>query len=182
MRRREVDAVARQAQRRLHEARPRQPAVRLPEQLQPGRHSRNGARSRPDGIVNELLAERHVEMEQLGLVARLARAEARHGHEEVQVPGLGGHGVPIDRVAAAEQAGHHRLGDAGGEAGRHRRVGRVAAILEDLPTRVRRRRVPGCNASIHGGLLPYSPTVVSAARVLPCAARGDDGVHFRGGT
>src|SRR5689334_11923684 len=31
------------------------------------------------------------------------------------------------------------------------------------------------------GLLPYPPTVASAARVLPCAACGDDGAHRRGG-
>ena len=182
MRRREVDAVVRQAQRRLHEARPRQAAVRPPEGFEAGRHSGNGARRRPDGVVDEFLAKRHVEVQQLRLVPPLARAETRHGDEEVEVPGRGRRGVPVDRVAAAEEAGHHRLGDAGGETRSHRGIRSRAALFEDLPARVGRRRVPGCNASIHGGLLPYPPTVVSAARVLPCAARGDDGVHFRGGT
>ena len=181
VRRREVDAVARQAQRGLDEALPLQPAVRSPEQLEPGGHSGNGARCRAHCVVHELLAERHVEVEQLGRMLPLARAETRHRDEEVEVPGLAGRGVPVDRVPAAEEAGHHCLRDTGGEAGRDRRVRRRAALLEDLPACVRRRRVPGCNASIHGGLLPYSATVVSAARVLPCAARGDDGVHFRGG-
>jgi hypothetical protein len=63
--------------------------------------------------VDELGAERHVQVKQLGL-PRLS-AQARHGDEAVQVARLPRAGVEVDRVPTAEQTRHHRFGDAGGE-------------------------------------------------------------------
>ena len=76
------DAVAGESERRLDEPRPRQAAVPLPERVEPGGHAGHGARADPDGVVDELGPERHLEPHELG-VARLG-AEAGNGDEEVE--------------------------------------------------------------------------------------------------
>src|SRR5262249_16011292 len=61
---------------------------------------------------------------------------ARHGDEAIEIPRATA--VPDDRVAAAEQPGHHGLRHAGRERGCDRRVGRGSTLGEDLdagPTR-----------------------------------------------
>ena len=61
--------------------------------------------------------------------------------------------VEIDRVAAAEQSGHHRLGDARGEARGDRRVGGGAAVGEDLGARLGGGRVAGRDGGDHDNAL-----------------------------
>jgi hypothetical protein len=90
--------------------------------------------------VDELRAEGHVELEELG-VAALA-AESRHGDEEVEQARLGARGVEPDGMATAGDPGHHRLGDARGEGGGDCGVGCGTAVGEDLDPGLRRRRVP----------------------------------------
>ena len=138
VRRRHRDAVAREPQRRLDEPRPRQPAVRVPQLAEPGGHARHRARRGADRVVHELRAERHLEVHEL----RLAPLGAEPGHraEAVEVARGAGRRVVVDRVPAAEQPGHHRLGDARRERRRNRRVGGAAAVGEDLGARGRRRR------------------------------------------
>jgi hypothetical protein len=63
--------------------------------------------------VDELRAERHVELQQLSLAP--LRAEAGNCDEAVEVLDLPARGFVVDGVSAAEQAGHHRLRHAGGE-------------------------------------------------------------------
>jgi hypothetical protein len=87
--------------------------------------------------VDELGAEGNVHVHELRLTRR--GSEPRHGAEAVEVPGAARRGVEVDRVTAAEEAGHHRLGDARRERGRDRRVGGAAAVGEDLGARVRGR-------------------------------------------
>jgi hypothetical protein len=50
----------------------------------------------------------------------------------------------VDRVPAAEQARHHGLGDAGGQASGYNRVGGAASVLEDLRSGV------GCGGMARG--------------------------------
>ncbi len=133
--------VPREPERRLDEPRPRKAAVRVPELAEPGGDAGHRARRRPDRVVDELRAERHVEVDELRLMP--LGAEARDGAEAVEVPRGAGRRVVVDRVAAAEQPGHHRLGDARRERRRNRRVGGAAAVGEDLGARRRRRGMPG---------------------------------------
>ena len=126
---------------------PRQPAVRAPQRAEPGGHAGHGARRRADRVVHELRAERHLELEQLRLARR--RAEPGHRAEAVEVARRAGRRVEVDRVAAAEQPGHHRLGDARREARRDGGVGGRAAVGEDLGAGRRRRRMPGRDAGAH---------------------------------
>jgi hypothetical protein len=65
VRRRKVHAFARQPRGRLDQPRPRESAVLAPEQLEASGQTGHAARRRPDRVVNELGAERHVEMGQL---------------------------------------------------------------------------------------------------------------------
>jgi small subunit ribosomal protein S15 len=87
----------------------------------------------------------------------------------------------VECVAAPEQAGHHRLGDAGGERAGHGRVRRRASVLEDLDARGDRRRVSGCNTRGQHGLLPYPATELSAVRAFLHDARGLRSNRARGG-
>jgi hypothetical protein len=148
--------------------------VRAPQLAEAGRHPRHSAGRRTDGVVDEFLPERHLEPEQLR--APPVDPEPRDGAEEVEAARLAARCVPVDRVPAAEKAGHHRLGHAGGEAGRDGRIRRRSARLEHLQARLRRCRMTGCNPRNHAALLPYCPTVGPAGRVLPCAPRGADGI------
>ena len=84
VRRRHRHAFAGEPERRLDEARPRQPAVRAPQGVEAGRHARHRARRRPDRVVDELLTERHVDVDELRLTRR--SPEAGHGAEAVEVP------------------------------------------------------------------------------------------------
>ena len=138
------DAVAGEAKRGLDEPAPRQAAVRAPQLAETGRHAGHGARCGADGVVDELGAERHLEMQELRLARR--RAEPRHGAEAVEVAHRAARGVEHDRVAAAEQPGHHRLCDARREPGRHRRIDGRAAVLEDLDPGRGGRRMAGRDA------------------------------------
>src|ERR1051326_8476816 len=80
-------------------------------------------------------------------------AEPGDRDEAVEVPGAAARRVPVDRVAAPEQARHHRLGDARGERGRDHGIRRVAAVLEHPDPRGGRRRMSGCYSSVHERLL-----------------------------
>jgi len=80
-------------------------------------------------------------------------------------------------VPAAEQARHHRLGDARSERGGDRRIRSVPTRLENLGAGRRSRRVTGRNPWFHADWLPYWPTALSAVRLLPWATRWDAGVH-----
>jgi len=110
VRRRHRDTAARERERRLDQSLPREPSVRLPDRSEPRGDARHRARRGADRVVHELRAERHVEMHELGLSRR--GGQTGHGAEAVEVPRAACCGVVIDRVTAAEQAGHHRLGNA----------------------------------------------------------------------
>ena len=109
MRSREVDAVARKPEGGLHQPLPRQQAVLGGQRGQPCGQSRDGARGRTHRVVNELRAERDVEVQQL----RFARfgTQAGHGDEAVEIANPTARSLVVDRVAAAQQSRHHRLGD-----------------------------------------------------------------------
>ena len=147
MRPRQRHAVAREPERRLDQPRPRQASVRAPERIQPGRQSRHAAGCRPDRVVDELGSERDFEPEQLRL-PRLG-TEPRARRRSSRGSARAARGIEVDRMSAAEEPGHHGLGDARGERGGDGRVGGAAAGLEDLdPTAV----VAGCPAATAGGL------------------------------
>ncbi len=154
MRGRHLHAVAGQPERRLDEPCPRQAAVRLPQGAEAGGDAGHRAAGSPDRVVDELLTEGHVEPDQL------AARSGGHGAEAVEVPGTRCRRVPVDGVAAAEEPGHHRLGDAGGERGGDGGVRRRSAFGEDLDTCLGGGRVTGGDCrneregSIHAGLLP----------------------------
>jgi hypothetical protein len=101
-----------------------------PEGVEPGRETGDSAGADSDGVVDELRAERNLELEQ-GYGLTLA-SQAGNGDEAVEVQGATSSGVEVDRVPSAEQPGHHGLGHAGGEAGPYDGVGRAPAGLEDL--------------------------------------------------
>jgi hypothetical protein len=97
-------AATRQPQRRLDEPWPRQAAEAPVQRSKSARKPRNGARPRTDRVVDELLAERDTQLH--------GRRACSRGHvdEAIEVPRLVA--VEVDRVPAAEQPRHHRLGDA----------------------------------------------------------------------
>ncbi len=98
--------------------------------------------------MDELLTEGHVEPDQL------AARSGGHGAEAVEVPGTPCRRVPVDGVAASEDPGHDRLGDAGGERGGDGGVRGRSAFGEDLDTCPGGGRVTCGNGSNHAGLLP----------------------------
>ena len=112
-----------------------------PELAEPRRDAGNRARCGADRVVDELLPERHFEPSELRL-PRLG-AEPGDGAEAVEVAHTSRVPVEVDRVTAAEQAGHHRLGDAGSERRRDGGVGGRASVLEDLDAGGGRRRMTG---------------------------------------
>ncbi len=134
--------------RRLDEPGPGQAAVRPPERVQPRGHAGHRARGGADRVVDELLAEGHVEVQELRLAP--CRAEPRDGAEAVEIACQARLRVEVDRVAAAQQPGHDGLGDAGGEPGRNRGVRGRAAVGEHLDPGGGRRGVPCGDAGRHG--------------------------------
>ena len=75
-------AGARDPERGLDEPRPRQPAEARVQRSEPARKARDGARARPDRVVDELLAERHLQLHR-----RRARSRG-HVDEAVEAPGV----------------------------------------------------------------------------------------------
>ena len=71
-----------------------------PQGIEPRRHAGDAERGHPDRVVDELCAEEHVELEQLGLAA--LGAEPRHGDEAVEVLDAAARGLVMDGVPAAE--------------------------------------------------------------------------------
>jgi hypothetical protein len=125
--RRERHALASEPPRRLDEPPPGQAAVLSPECVERSGKTRDGARRRPDGVGDRLLAELDFEVDELST----ARGDSG---EAVEVPRLST--IPDDRVRPAEQAGHDRLRHARRKGSRDRRVGGRPALGEDLD--------PGC--------------------------------------
>src|SRR5512133_1873940 len=166
VRRRDVDAVAREQQSRLDEPRPRQPPVLGVQRTEARWQSRYAAGCDPDRIVDELGAERDLELDQLGPASRLG-AEPRHGDEAVEVPRPAAGRLVVHRVAAAEQARHHRLGHAAGEARGDRGVRRRPAGLQHLDPGLDRRRMPRCHHRLHCGRIV---TLSARSRHHRCAA------------
>ena len=126
-------------ERRLDEASPGERPVLAPEGAEARGDARDAAGGRADRIVDELLAEGHPQLDQLGAGAR------GDGDEAVEVPRPPGRGVPVDGVAAAEEPRHDRLGHARGEAGSHRGVRGRAAGRENLDPGGRGGRMAGCD-------------------------------------
>jgi hypothetical protein len=89
--------------------------------------------------VDELLAERDVQLEEL------TADPARHRAEAVQIPDATGGAVQVDRVPASEEACHHRLGDAGGEAGGDRCIRGGAALGKDRGSGLSGGGMAGCD-------------------------------------
>ena len=148
---------------RLDERVPRQPPEAPRQLAQPCRHARDGTRGRPDRVVDELLPERHLELDELRR-ARL-RAETGDRDEEVEDGRLAARRVPHEREAAAEQARHHRLRDARGEARGHRGIDRGPARGKHVEADARRRRM----ARSHPCRGPIPPHLrrFAVQRVLP---------------
>ena len=67
-------------------------------------------------------------------------------------------------MPAAEEARHHGLGDAGGEAGGDGRVGRGAALLEDLGAGLGGRRMAGRDRRALTGGKPWRLATLVADR------------------
>ena len=105
----------------------------LPEHMEPGWDSRDGAGGDSNHVVDELVAERNADVHQLHILLRLA--ETRRRDEEIQEPGA--LAVPPEGIAATRDPRHDGLGHAGRKRGRDRRVGGGPAVLEDLQTRIR---------------------------------------------
>ena len=139
-------AIACEAERRLDEPRPRQPPEAAPESVDAGGKARHRTRARPDGVVDELFAERHLQRHRRRTCLR------RHVDEAIEVPCLAP--VPVDGMRAAEKSSHHRLGDAGGKARGDRGVGCRPAVLEDLDPGRHRGGMARCNTAWEHGLLP----------------------------
>ena len=117
------------------------------QRLEARGNARHAAGGDPDGVVDELGTEEHVELQQLDLAA--LGAEARDGDEAVEVARAAGRGVEDDRVAAAEEARHDGFGHAGGETGRNGGVGGRATLAEDLEPCLERRGVSGGDCGAH---------------------------------
>ncbi len=144
---RQRDAVAGELQRRLDQARPGQPAEALVQSSQTGRKPGHAAGSRADRVVDELLAEGHLQFD------RRRPRSGRNVDEAVESHCLGS--IPVDRVAAAEEPGHDGLGDAGRETRGDGGVGCRPALLENLDSRSDRGGMTGCDRGWQHGLLPY---------------------------
>ena len=126
-----------------------------PQLVEPRRHAGNRTRCDADRVVDELVPERHVQHDELRIDS--LRTEPRYRDEAVEVPRPPRGGVEVDRVSAAEQPGHHRLGHARREAGGDRAVGGASALREDLHAGLRRRRVTGRDRGSHGRRLVGRP-------------------------
>ena len=139
-------AGAGEIERRLYEPRPRQPAEARVQGAEPAWEARDRAGPGPDRVMDELLAEGDAQLDR-----RRARSR-RHVDEAVEAPRLAP--VPVDRVPTSQQAGHHRLGDARGQAGCNGRIGSRSTLFEDLDPRRHGRGVSGCDGAWEHGLLP----------------------------
>src|SRR5439155_26807379 len=104
-----------------------------------------------------------------------AAAEARNRHEAVEVSRGGGGRVVVDRVPAAEQAGHHGLGDAGREAGGDGGVRRGPALFERFDPGDDGRRVPSCDRREHRGRIVTIPACSRHTRVAISSLRSQWG-------
>jgi len=97
--------------------------------------------------MNEFRAEGDVEMEELCVLQLVS--QPGHGDEAVEITDAPSRGLEVRGVAAAEQSGHHRLGNTGRERRCHGCIGRVAAILENLDTCGHRRRMAARYSRLH---------------------------------
>src|SRR5438093_4195834 len=88
---------------------PRQPSVFAPKRLETRGQSGHGARSGTDGVMNELRAERDVEVDQLGRAWLVS--QSWHGDEAIEIANTPARGLVVDRVTASQKSRHHRLGD-----------------------------------------------------------------------
>ncbi len=115
------------APRAAPRARPGAPGRRTRRCRRSSGRSRSRTRSRPRAALSRAARRRGP-----------GRRRSSRGSER------GRSAVEVDRVAAAEQPGHDRLGDARGERGRDRRVGGRATLLENLDPA---STVAGCPAA-----------------------------------
>src|SRR5207249_11344648 len=127
------------------------------------RHTRDRARADADGVVDELLPERNLQLDQSDL-PRLP-PDAWHRDEAVEIRGSAAARVVVDRVAAAEEPGHDGLCDARGEAGSHGCIGGGPALLEDLSSRIGGRGMARCNSGSHARNVKPVP-ILGRMRVL----------------
>jgi hypothetical protein len=97
--------------------------------------------------MDELRAEGDVEMEELCVLQLVS--QPGHSDEAVEIADAPSRGLEVHRVAAAEESGHHRLGDTGRERRCHGCIGRVAAVLENLDTCGHRRRMAARYSRLH---------------------------------
>ena len=91
-----------------------------------------------------LRAERHLEMHEV-VAASLECSAQKPSMFSATCSRL----VPVDRVSAAEQPGHDRLGDTRRERCRNRCIRGAAAVAQDLDARLCGGRVARCNAGDH---------------------------------
>ena len=147
---RHLDAGAREAKGRLDEPLPREDARATPELVEARGDPRDRAGPRPDEVVDELVAERNGHL--LDHRSPPWAAQPWDGDEEVEELRAAARTVEPERVAAAGDARHDGLGDARGEDGGDRGIGRGAAIREDFEAGLGRRRMTRCYAGGHGHL------------------------------
>src|SRR5262249_3238161 len=145
---------------------PVEAAVPAPQGIEPGRHAGHAERGNADRVVDQLGAEEHVELDQLGLAA--TDPEPRHRDEAVEVLDPAVRRLVMDAVAAAEQAGHDGLRDARGERSRDGGVGCAAAFLQDLEPRRDGRRMAGRDRRGRSAYSFHRPRA-SAARPASCS-------------
>src|SRR5262249_51938476 len=72
------------------------------------------------------------------------------GDEAVEIPDATGRRVEVDRVAAAEESGHDRLGNTRRKHCGHRHIGGATAVLENLDSGRSRCRMARRYSRLHG--------------------------------
>src|SRR5436305_1865184 len=104
-------------------------------------------------------------MHEFGLTAPCT--QTGHGDEAVQVADTSARSLVVNRVATAQQSGHHGLGDARGKHRGDRGIRGAAALLEDLDSRVHRCGMSRRHRRLHRAeaiaLQPLGCRVVDAA-------------------
>src|SRR5713226_3385256 len=97
--------------------------------------------------MNELRAERNVEVDQLGLAWLVS--QTGHSNKAVEIPDETTRGLVVDRMTASEQSRHHRLGDTRCERRSDCGIRRVATILQHHYPCGHRRRMAASYGRLH---------------------------------
>jgi hypothetical protein len=150
---RQLDARARELDRRLHELRPWQTAVLGVHALETGRGARDSTRraADPEDLRRLGVAVADVDRLHLPALGRVAPVSRRRD-EEVGEPRRAPVTRPDEREATGTRPGERTLGDPGRKRGGHAGIDRVAALGEDPRASLCGEAVAGCNCALHGAI------------------------------